>query len=61
MRSQPHIEAAMSITLNGIFQFLGFSIATLVATGVLVLGGLNERGLASDGQTFISQTHNNPR
>lgn len=32
----------MNITLNGTLQFLAFSTATLLATVVLVLAGLNE-------------------
>ncbi len=51
----------MNITLNGTLQFLGFSIATLLATGVLVLAGLNERGPASDNRAFISHTNKEPR
>ncbi|WP_185545931.1 hypothetical protein [Variovorax sp. KBW07] len=41
-------------TLNGTLQFLGFGIATLLATGVLVLGGLNERGLVKFCETIVA-------
>ena len=51
----------MNITLNGMLQFLGFSIATLLATGVLVLGGLNERIQAPHSLTLLSHTTKDPR
>lgn len=51
----------MNITLNGTLQFLGFSIATLLATGVLVLGGLNERGSAPDSLALLSHTTKDSR
>jgi Flp pilus assembly protein protease CpaA len=46
----------MNITLNGALQLLGFCIATLLATGVLVLAGLNERDFAPESQVSISHT-----
>ena len=51
----------MNITLSGTLQFLGFSIATLLATGVLVLGGLSEHGLSSDGLASIAHISKDPR
>ncbi|MDQ0036891.1 Flp pilus assembly protein protease CpaA [Variovorax boronicumulans] len=51
----------MNITLRGTLQFLGFSIATLLATGVLVLGGLNERSHAPDNLAMLSHTTKDPR
>lgn len=42
------------ITLNRTLQFLAFSIATLLATGLLVLGGLNERGLVKFCETIVA-------
>jgi Flp pilus assembly protein protease CpaA len=33
----------MNITMNATLQVLAFSMATLLATGALVLAGLNER------------------
>lgn len=57
----PHRDNAMNITLNGILQFLGFSIATLLAMGALVLGGLNERNYAPDGQVLVSHSARDAR
>ncbi|MDH6169133.1 hypothetical protein M2282_004297 [Variovorax boronicumulans] len=51
----------MNIMLKGTLQFLGFSIVTLLATGVLVLGGLNERGNAPDSPVLLSHTTKDPR
>jgi len=51
----------MNITLKGTLQFLSFSIATLLATGVLVLAGLNERGNAPDSLALISHIAEDPR
>jgi len=51
----------MNITLNGTLQFLGFSIATLLATGVLVLGGLNERANAPESFALLSHTAKDSR
>jgi Flp pilus assembly protein protease CpaA len=44
-----------NITLSGTLQILGFCIVTLLATGVLVLAGLNERSYASG--NLISGPH----
>lgn len=46
----------MNITLNATLQILGFCIATLLATGVLVLAGLNERNSSPNGLETISHT-----
>jgi len=51
----------MNITLNGTLQFLGFSIATVLATVVLVLGGLNERSNAPDSLALLSHMTKDPR
>ncbi|EJL76431.1 hypothetical protein ACCC97_19650 [Variovorax sp. Varisp85] len=51
----------MNITLNGTLQFLGFCVATLLATSVLVLAGLNERSPAQDGSTPTSHTTKDSR
>ncbi|MEP6720893.1 MAG: hypothetical protein ABJA77_05575 [Variovorax sp.] len=44
----------MNITLNGTLQFLAFGMATLLATGILVLAGLNENGRVESNQASIS-------
>jgi len=46
----------MNITLNTALQVLGFCIATLLATGVLVLAGLSERNAAPENSAPISHT-----
>jgi hypothetical protein len=51
----------MNITLNGALQFLGFCIATLLTTGVLVLTGLNERNSSPDSFASISHTTKDSR
>ncbi|MDN6886585.1 hypothetical protein QMO14_23625 [Variovorax sp. CAN2819] len=51
----------MNITLNAALQALGFCIATLLATGVLVLAGLNERNSAQENLASISHTTKDPR
>ncbi|MET3493359.1 hypothetical protein [Variovorax boronicumulans] len=51
----------MNITLNATLQLLGFSIVTLLATGALVLGGLNELNPASDSPVFVSHIDKEPR
>jgi hypothetical protein len=50
-----------NITLNATLQILGFCIATLLATGVLVLAGLNERSSASGDLISISHTTKDSR
>ena len=49
----------MNITLNGTLQFLAFSIATLLATGILVFAGLNER--SAEPESSPSYTTKDPR
>ncbi|NVM90119.1 arylamine N-acetyltransferase [Variovorax sp. SG517] len=51
----------MNITSNAVLQVLGFCIATLLATVVLVLAGLNERDAASRSSVSTSQTMKDPR
>ncbi|MDM0057151.1 hypothetical protein [Variovorax fucosicus] len=51
----------MNITLNATLQWLAFSLATLLATGVLVLAGLNENGRAESNQASASFAAKNPR
>jgi Flp pilus assembly protein protease CpaA len=41
----------MNITMNATLQVLAFSMATLLATGALVLAGLNERAHADTAMT----------
>ncbi|MDR6520661.1 hypothetical protein J2789_003347 [Variovorax paradoxus] len=50
-----------NITSNPILQVVGFCIATLLATGVLVLAGLNERSTAPDGPAPVPHTTKVPR
>ena len=45
----------MITPLNRTLQLLAFSIATLLATGVLVLAGLNERGDAPESYASVTQ------
>jgi len=44
----------MNISLHKTLQFLAFSTATLLATGVLVLAGLNDSGRAESPPASIS-------
>jgi Flp pilus assembly protein protease CpaA len=50
-----------NITLSGALQTLGFCIATLLATGVLVLAGLSERHSASGNLISVSNTTKDSR
>jgi|EndMetStandDraft_3_1072993.scaffolds.fasta_scaffold3122994_2 Flp pilus assembly protein protease CpaA len=50
-----------NITLSGALQTLGFCIATLLATGVLVLAGLSERNSASGNLISVSHTTKDSR
>jgi len=60
-RSLPPKNGGMNITLNGMLQWLAFSMATLLATGVLVLAGLNENGRAESNPASASFAATNPR
>lgn len=51
----------MNITLNRTLQLLAFSIATLLATGVLVLAGLNERGDTPETRASVTHAVTDPR
>ncbi|MBN8758728.1 MULTISPECIES: hypothetical protein [Variovorax] len=51
----------MNITSNVVLQVVGFCIATLLATGVLVLAGLNERNAAPDSLAPIPHAMKEPR
>ncbi len=51
----------MNIPLNRTLQLLAFSIATLLATGVLVLAGLNERGDAPESLASVTHSTKDPR
>ena len=54
-------NAGMNTKLNGTLQWLAFSMATLLATGVLVLAGLNENGRAESNPASASFAATNPR
>lgn len=58
---RPSRGRPMNITLNGALQFLGFCIAMLLATGVLVLAGLNERNSSPDSLASISHATKDSR
>lgn len=51
----------MNIASNAALQIAGFCIATLLATGALVLAGLNERNVAPDSQAAVPHTMKEPR
>jgi hypothetical protein len=48
-RHPPRGRPLNNVTSNAVLQVVGFCIATLLATGVLVLARLNERNAAPDG------------
>jgi len=50
-----------NVTSNAVLQVVGFCIATLLATGVLVLARLNERNAAPDGLAPVPHTTEVPR
>lgn len=51
----------MNITLNGTLQLLAFSMATLLATVILVLAGLNENRPEERSLASMSSTAKDPR
>jgi len=51
----------MNITLNGILQILAFGAATLLATVILVIAGLNENRPEERNLGSISFTAKDPR
>jgi hypothetical protein len=51
----------MNVASNAALQVVGFCIASLLATGVLVLAGLNERNAAPDGLAHVPYTMKEPR
>lgn len=51
----------MNTPLIKTLQLLAFSIATLLATGVLVLAGLNERAHAPESLASITHSTKDPR
>lgn len=51
----------MNITSNVALQVVGFCIATLLAAGVLVLAGLNERSVALGSLAPIPHTMKDSR
>ena len=53
--------AIMKITRSAILQVLAFSMATLLATGILVWAGLNENAAAQGGLASISILAKEPR
>jgi len=52
---------AVNTPLIKTLQLLAFSIATLLATGVLVLAGLNERAHAPESLASITHSTKDPR
>lgn len=50
-----------NITSKAALQVAGFCIATLLATGVLVLAGLNERSTTPDGLASVPYDTKAPR
>ncbi len=50
-----------NVTSNAVLQAVGFCIATLLATGVLVLARLNERNAAPDGLAPVPHATKVPR
>ncbi|MDP9898708.1 hypothetical protein [Variovorax ginsengisoli] len=58
---QPAAKPHRQHLLKQMLQLVAFGVATLLATGVLVLAGLNERGDAPESLAFITHKAQGPR